>query len=146
MAEFKVQEQNNIISFNLNKTDPNEYQNQKLDIENYLKSINHHIIHKYGDYTLKVIPIIIYNIPSYWCGYIICNNKNKLNQIVNSKNIHGGWTYNEDNQIGFDCIHYNDLGFRSGINDLDNFNNRKLERYTYKSPQWVLQQLKDCLY
>ena len=78
------------------------------------------------------------------CGYIISEDQNKIEQLKNTY-IHGDWTYIDKNKIGFDTVHIFDIGFPSGINDLDNIDNQKLENLTYKSREWVLQQLKFCI-
>jgi len=144
MATFNIQEQNFIKPFNLSY-DNNIYKNTKLIIENYLKNINYPINSIYKGYQLEVIPRQRGGIPIFWCGYISYNDNNKLDYIFKTREIHGDWTYQINNKIGFDCHHLNDLYFSNGIDDLDYFNNQDLDFKTYKGPQWVLKQLKDVI-
>ena len=146
MTQLKIQLPNEIKIFNINKENTEEYNSQKIEIENYLKYNTQTISLLHGDYTIQAVPIMLdNNIPSYWCGYIISDDRSKLNQLLTFRNIHGGWTYDDNNKIGFDCAHSYDLVFLFGIDELDNFNNSQLENYTYKSPEWVIQELKNYI-
>jgi hypothetical protein len=145
MIKFKVQEENEIKSFILNRDDPNKYQNEKLEIEKYLESLNQEIIENYKEFELKVVTPKKNGIPKYWCGYISYCDKEKLKDIYYNNKIYCGWTFNSNNTIGFDCAHLKDISIHFGINSLDTFDDEYLKNRTYKSPHWVLKQLKTGL-
>ena len=146
MASFKIQETNDTIkSFNLNKDDPIQYQNQKIEIMQYIINTSNPIIESYGEFTIEAYPFKSHGKLSYWCGYLSCNDKNKIKDILDNRKIWGSWTYETEDKIGFDCTHYNDISFHTGIDYLDQYNNQELEEYTFKGPEWVLQQLKDVI-
>ena len=145
MASLKIQETNDTIkTFDLNNEDPIQYRNQKLEIMSYLNSSDP-IIESYEDFTLEACPGAGgVNVVSFWCGYLSCNDKSKIKDIY--EYMWGDWimAVTED-KIGFDCGHINDIRFSSGIDELDQFTNQQLEEYTFKGPQWVIQQLKDVV-
>ena len=146
MTTFKVSlPEENQKDFNLDRNNPEEYLKQKDEIEKYLKNNCSKITENYKGVVLKVIPFERKKFPCWWCGYIASEDKSKLLEIAHNSYMYGGWSYVEDNMIGFDTAHYNDIVFPEGINKLDTIDNYKLENYTYKSGPWLLEQLKYCI-
>jgi hypothetical protein len=146
---------NEIKFFNLDPNNESEYQEQKSEVLKYLGDLYpYKIIEDYQDYKLEVDAILDENnIPCYWCGYIISKNKSFIDNIKTNINIHGSWTYenidtdvlNTTYTIGFDCAHINDIKFIEGVNSFNNFDSKSLNNCTYKTPKWIMEQLKDAV-
>lgn len=134
MNNFKIlKRDNNILNFFPIKKNEDYFINYK--IKNILNQITNEQINYYNRFQLTTFKVLNqHNVPSYYGGSIYSPDQNSISNLYNYIKIHNGWEYKNLNEISFYCNKFNDTIIGDKLNILNIYN-------TYKSPNWILEQL-----
>lgn len=144
MKTFKIKESNNkTLVYPINNLDPDILRAQKLLIINHLKKLKI-LKQNINDFTLEVVPVTDnQDIPVFWEGYI-SGDREELNKILLNTENPININYNYEHKIGFHCGNYDDMVLKYGYNSFDYLYYDDYN-YTYKSPNWIMEQLIKCI-